>query len=709
MAKDKKERPINKNELAMPLVAMHALNPAVAYNAPARGTMFAGHFAQRPVIEGSEPSLFQTGAEEEFGKYTFSVKMPEDGTILAVIERYKSGVTNAGIEFNPETYVFYQADKTGEIDYFVIPYYASFHPTFGFKYEMKPASKFLRAGNSFEKDTVFADSPAVKGESHYTYGKNLNVIYMSHPNVGLDGYVINRDALKHFAFRVYETRSIEVGANNIPLNHLGDDEFYKIMPDIGEMVPEDGLLMVTRKHDAYLAPALLSKNDLREVDYVFDRKTYARPGKGRVVGLNVIKSDNITRQLPPEMTVQLEKYASAGERFHQDVIRFNEGLQREAKKNGGEVSMSKKLAHLIILAKGKTNYTASKAKLPLTLTYKREPIDTWRIDFTIEYIMLPTRGSKITCMSGGKGVICRIAEPWEMPVDADGNVADVISSPDSIPGRMNLGRLYSPYFNGASRDITREILEIMGFPRKPERPITKEELECVPESAWNEGVGRLLKFYSIVSERSYKEFTELLTPEERVEWMLMIFNEAPTLYVPIETEESFDNMVLEIEKNFKLVYGPVTYIGRSGKKITTLNKFRIAPLLFMLLDKIADTWLSVDFGKHNNFGTLAAMNQMDKHATPWRKTPPRTVGETEGRLDSMYGGRELSAETMDRGGNIATQKAMATGIINAENPTDIENLVDRNIYELGNARPNQMMNHITSCVGFDIVYEPEAE
>lgn len=403
MADKKTARPVNANELAMPLIGMHALNPAVAYNAPSRGTMFSGHFAQRPVIEGSEPALFTTGAEEEFGKYTFKVKMPRDGTILAVIPRYKSGVTDAGINFNPETYVFYRAHDTGQLDYFKIPYYGSFHPTFGFKYEMKEASKYITPGKSFEKDTVFADSPAVKGESHYTYGKNLNVIYMSHRNVGLDGYVIRRGALDAFKFRLYETRTFEVGANNVPLNLFGDDEIYKIGPDIGEYIQEDGLLATTRKFDPYMAPALFSKTDLKKEDYVFDRKVYARPGKGRVVDINVVRSDNVNRQLPEEMTRQLEKYASAGERFYNEIIRFNEQMIRENIKNGGkgELKTSRKLNRLFVVARGITNYANGRAKQPLTLTHKREPIDTWRVTYTIEYILTPTRGMKISCTNGG--------------------------------------------------------------------------------------------------------------------------------------------------------------------------------------------------------------------------------------------------------------------------------------------------------------------
>lgn len=389
------------NELSPELLALHSLNFAVANNAPARGTMFASHFAQRPVINGSEPALIQTGIAEEFGKYTFSTKMPEDGTILRIIPRYQIGVTDGDIPFNPETIVVYRSHETGVVDFFKLSYHHSNHSIFGFEYEKKEAAKYISYMAEFKKDTIFADSPAVKGESHYTFGRNLNIIYMSHPNVGLDGYVINRDALKHLKFKIYETRSINIGAGSIPLNLYGDDDNYKPFPEIGEYVRDDGLLMAKRPFNQILAPALFSTKDLQTIDYVFDKKIYSRPGKGRVVGLTVVRSDNVNRQLPSQMTKQLEKYAAANDRFHGEIVALEAQLIAESRRQGrnGEIDISPALQRLIVTARAIAH--RNQGKTPLILTYKREPLDTWKLTFTIEYEITPDRGFKLTCDSGG--------------------------------------------------------------------------------------------------------------------------------------------------------------------------------------------------------------------------------------------------------------------------------------------------------------------
>lgn len=295
-----------------------------------------------------------------------------------------------------------------------------------------------------------------------------------------------------------------------------------------------------------------------------------------------------------------------------------------------------------------------------------------------------------------------------MPVDADGNRADIVTSPDSVPGRMNLNRLYSPYFAAAARDVRKELLEMIGYPRQFKGPVSPEELKQIPRQQWDAMMARALQFYEITSPTIYKEITEYLTDDEVYRWMAEVFSDRMRLHIPVDTEKGFDEMVLEIEKNFKLVYGPVTYRGRSGELVTTTDNVRIAELPIMLLDKIADAWLSVDVGKLSNFGVMAARNRIDKYSSPWKKSTPKTNGETEMTgLYVSYGGRELAAELIDRNSSITSQLNISRTILSHDTPSRIDDVLDRGKFPLGDARPIQMTQHMFSCAGFRIVYEPE--
>ncbi len=709
------------NEMSAEIGAIQSLNSFFTENAPARCVMFgASHFPQHLVIEGSEPKINLSGVEEEMGKYTLSVKMPEDGTIIAMIPKFTPSPEN-GIQSNPETLVIYRGHESNRYGCFTVPYYCSHDPVFGFKYEIKPAFRRLSPGNSIPKGVVFADSPAVKGESHYTYSRNLNIAVMSHPNVGLDGYVISRDVLPHFKFRIFEKRVVEFGNSSFLLNLYGDNTRYKAFPDIGEYIRESGLVVASRRYDPLMAPALTSVRDLQRVDYQFDRPVFARPGQGRVVDITVTKNDNLRRMMPEAMVAQLEHYHQAGLQFYAELLKFEKTEMTKLYRGGqqGSLPLTEDLQNLLVYARGvllqpsrvRPTPTASGKSKPAVnpevyLAYKNNITDLYRVELTIEYILTPTTGFKFTCENGGKGVACRIESPENMPVDADGNRADIITGPDSIPSRMNLGRMYSPYFAAAARDVRRELLEIIGYDRHWQGVMTIETLKEIEQSRFIQMVDHLTKYYYITSPRTYKEFTELLTEEERYQWLTTVFTQIYN-YFPVDNMRPLETIVNEIEQNFKLTYGPVTYVGHGGVKVTTKNKIRIAPIPIMLLDKIADGWLAASTGKHSNFGILTGRVQGDKYTRPWRCTTPRVVSETEGRIYGPHGSRLLIAEMLDRNGNPIVQHEMARNIIHAKSPANIPKLVDRKKYKFGNTRPLQIVNQFFYCMGTRMAYFPE--
>lgn len=311
-----------------------------------------------------------------------------------------------------------------------------------------------------------------------------------------------------------------------------------------------------------------------------------------------------------------------------------------------------------------------------------------------------------------------------MPVDADGNRADILTSPDSVPGRMNLGRCHGPFFNAAARDVRKMMLEELGLERNFKGTLSLEWLQCQPADAIDRAVNLMLDYYELTSMYSHKEFTENLSQEERWEWLLNIFNNTLRNFFPIDNQTGpYSEMVKQLEADyfkelnqdvaakvaskFKLTYGPVTYTGLSGKQVTTLNNVRVAPIYIMLLDKIADSWLAAATGKHNNFGLITAMNNPDKYTRPWHYTAARTVGETEGRLYASYGGPELIAELMDRNGSIATQKEISRNIVNSQDPSNIPSLVDRSQTPYGRAQALQIVGQFNYCLGFKQVYVEE--
>lgn len=391
-----------KNELTTEHLALHSLNAFVQYNSSSRSTMFASHFSQKLVIEGADNKRVQTGVEQEFGKYTFNIKMPENGRIIKIIDRYPRGIDKDSLQFNPETIVIFENEETKEIDYFSIPYYASFHQYFGFKYDMKSSIANLKPGTFVAKDTIFADSPAVGKNNSYKFGINANVAFMSIPSVSEDGIMISREFLKKLRFRLYETRSIEFGSNQFPLNMYGSKDVYKPFPDIGDEIRSDNILMMLRSYDDDLMPVETSLADTMEPDFTFDKAIYVRGGNGRVVDIKVISNNATTKQLPEAMCGHISKYEKALLKFHNEIIATENQLRFERKRKfgDGKLNLSPKLHRLLVESLAIVNYNSVKLKQNLNLIYRRAPIDEYRIEFVVEYVIEPDIGFKLSDSHG---------------------------------------------------------------------------------------------------------------------------------------------------------------------------------------------------------------------------------------------------------------------------------------------------------------------
>jgi hypothetical protein len=178
-------------------------------------------------------------------------------------------------------------------------------------------------------------------------------------------------------------------------------------------------------------------------------------------------------------------------------------------------------------------------------------------------------------------------------------------------------------------------------------------------------------------------------------------------YWPTDNPISLKNAAIALQKRFKPIYGPVSYVGQGGNYIVTKQNVRIAPLYMVLLDKLPTEWSAVSSGKLQRFGVLASLTKAEKTSYPYRTSAVRTDGETEVRIDLSYLGTVATAEKLDRSNNPASHRMLYKAILDADLCTRIDNAVDRNIIPLGGSKTLSLIDHITMCSGFKFHYEPE--
>jgi hypothetical protein len=391
------------NELRLEVVGIQGLNSYSAHNSSSRAVMFSSHIGQRLVIEGAEEKHVVTGLEQEFGKYTFNVKMPEDGRIIAILDRYPRGAGNKSLNSNPETFVFYEKEVNKQIDYFIIPYKAQLHQNFGFKYKKNKTNiGKLQPGAYIGKDTIFADTPAVSDNGSFMFGINANVALMSLPSVAEDGIMIARDFLPKLRFKIYDTRQVNFGSKQFPLNLYGTLDEVKPFPEIGDKIRDDGILMALRDFNTLLSPVEMSRIDLMEVDHTFDEAVYVRGGEGTVVDIKVIRNNAPVKNMPVEMSNYLNRYWEANQSFYKKVIELEASLRKDNKSKFGttDILTTPKFDKLVYEAMVHTNHNANQFKQPLQLLSRKSAVDEYQIQFTIEYTVEPCEGFKLTDCNG---------------------------------------------------------------------------------------------------------------------------------------------------------------------------------------------------------------------------------------------------------------------------------------------------------------------
>ena len=702
-------------DIAPELVGIHCLNFGIKHNSPSRSQMLSSHLTSKIVIDEPEPVRSQSGGEHEFGKYTSAIRMPANGRVIAAIPFYQQ---SGGINFNPETFVIYEDSETHVIGCFRIPYYSSYHQYFGFKNKLVQDNlNRLVPGTPIKKGTLFAHSPGLGEYNNYMYGHNLNVALMSWPGTAEDGIVISRDVLHKFRFRIFETRTVNIGSRLYPRLIYGNNPF----PEVGEYVREDGMLMALREYDDDLAPVDMGMYDIKTVDYNFDRPIYARETQtnytadgtltskpGKVISIEVVKNNETTRRLPFLLAEPFEKYAKAGRKFHNRVLSVIRGLTQEQRKKqrDAQLDISPELHEFLVKSLAITNHKIPGINIPLTLNVNQTPVDEYQITFTIEYELTPNLGFKMAGRSGDKGTITQIRNREDMPVDKAGRPADVVMAPDSSIARSNLARLYEQDYGCAADYTTTEIKKRISFSEL--RHDAFDFVRQLSQPAFEEIYKYLLGYYECISPAQYNT-CRAYSPADQREHLADILRQGIYNFLPIGNVRDSVQAILMLREKYPYPFDTVTFRGEDGVLTESEDRVLIGPIYMMLLDKIADTWSAVSTGKLQHFGVLAPRTRGDKVSLPFRETPVTTIGATEGRIFASYAGRRAIAEMMDRSNNPAAQRMIDYNILASPNPTNIENTVDRDILPYGSTRPIQLVSHAVGTAGTQITYISEKD
>ena len=294
------------------------LIPWVTWTSSPRIEMFSNHINQMLVIEGAESPQIFVGVENILGEYEFNkTKRDQNIRVVKIIPKYPYVIDQMQIKDNPSLTVVYIGENDNKLNYMTIDRYTKGSDGFGYKNVWENTHLFSEPGHYITKETRLVTSPSHKN-GLYCMGRNVNVAYMTLEDTIEDAMYINKSLADSLQTTEFHTVNIVISPNQYPLNLYGDEMEIKIMPDIGEIVNEAGILCAFRSADVETfipdtVPVSLEKLQIHDIAY----HTPAPPG-ARVVDITVRAARNA--KMPKHLYMQIDKYIAAEIKYWQEII-----------------------------------------------------------------------------------------------------------------------------------------------------------------------------------------------------------------------------------------------------------------------------------------------------------------------------------------------------------------------------------------------------
>lgn len=715
-------------EIPMEMVPVSGSNPYYPYVSAPRQAMYTGQRTQELSVIGRTRKRQRSALEKELGKSTFRHQFDVDARVLAVIPRFRNDGVHGNFKINPLDVVIFEHYETGMLDVLELSKFHVMHQHYGFRYVANDdvMEKLMSARNPmFEKDTVVMRSPNITPDGDHMPGLETSLCLITDPAVTEDAMVYSDEyADERIRTTGYETRIFSVGRTHYPVNTYGTPSEVLILPNVGDRIHSNGLLCAMRPYDTILDAIYMSGKRLLKPVYGMDTTIYGVPD-AVVVDIKVIRNESLRdRRLPEALTKQLDRYHQADKLFYSEIIRA--ALKRSGKNMTMKPVLSLALNSLLYDAFAFVGRDLvdedlwpydTMGPLDATRRYRGESLDEYRVEVMYEFLAKVKEGSKGTGLHGNKGVAGEV-RPWQdMPVDANGNRAEVMALCTSVGNRMNPGLIHEMMVGAAGRDVIKRIRRALDLP----------DMGVIPWDIINDTVYRtsnlavcdeqfeyLMGFYKLVApNENYKALSKpsVKSTDRWLKHLAQVIKDGDEpygLYINLPSNSG----VRMAEVMAALENGPyrpeitcVTYRDHAGKMVTTRKPILIGPSYFLILEKTATDWSGVSSSKVSHFGTTARLTNADKYSSPGRQTVTRTLDESSIRNVSHATGAEILADIADLNNNPITHAEACTTVLTHETPTNIERVVDRTKFKLGGARPLAFALHQLAVSGKNISRE----
>lgn len=715
-----------------------------------RAGMVGGHMKQTAPIINPLPTPHFTGADLELAKYMHDDVVVNPGQICsfqrdgrirrAVFERHpKVGDPNV-----MQVAVFTRraelsSDRLPIIDVSVTSNYTSHHHVFS---SNKTPTDLLRSIVRGEVDYLEKGQRLTKlpslfdkgGVEEFADGVPLSTVTISHPDLIEDSYDISETAAKMLMAYGHRIIEFSLRSDEYLLDTYGtygaDMQWHpRFMPDVGEAIRDDGLVIAIRRHDPLYAGLEMSAGELRHPSPYFDVCEYVDadpehhknplPTNGsRVIDIQVWRDETavVNRGLGEDNCIlcteqnksELDKYALALKSYYIDILHFYFSVEDKE-----EVVWSTQAYTLIYQALAAAlpdvynQYSATinkivnraikhgdfsqdavrnklMGKLPKPQPRKlKDPITTYTVRIVVSYPIPATTSTKIADRSGVKGVVGKVIPDDKMPVDEDGRIVHVMRAQNAAQRRSTFGGLFHIYWNAAS-----EQLKLRLKPMLEANQLTE---------AWTILIDYLGRYNPAWAEMVNDAYP---TQELQMELWKDIYDFTIRIWLPHELDKSTIQICEDLKE-----YAPrktkLLLTNYDGTKEWSKDSFYVGMVDTLRLDKTGREFSSVSSPQFNFLGGMECVVSQS-HSYPVNNKGIKWGGESERRCVSGYQ-KKYFDEIHNTSNHPDLQRDITRGLYKTMTPTAPGVLIDRLRYPLGTSQYDKLISNIHRCEGFRLI------
>jgi hypothetical protein len=674
---------INKDKVSCEtLGVMATVSPGIVYDAASRIAMAAHHLGQAITPADPDINRFMAGFEKQLT--TFDIVMPVNGIITGVIRKFPRELGEGAISSNPLITIIFQCQETGKYDTLDITTFHSKHKIYGTRYILEPIVQHLSPRMPISKGTVFARNVSKKN-GIFANGLSVSVANISDPCTIDDGYGVSRSFCERGALLELPAALGTWGKSRYPLNLYGTKDKYKPFPDIGEAIRADGLVFAFREYDPLFDALDMSVVALspESVDTIHDILVYTTPYAivHDIIAVSGIGETKAKPTTPIRMAEQAERYINYDHLYYDNILKIYDDIVRASPTKN--LNLSPKLIILISRAYGdRPNHRRLDTGTIIKRTIKDIPIDEYRIEIKLHHRRKLGKGSKITGFHGNKGVVCKIIEDEDRPIDIAGNYIDVIKYVKSNVARMNAGLTYEQYINAASRDLSVWI----------RNSINTTDFDTI----WS----RLYAYYLAVSPVMAERIERRFTDEDKRRHVDHVIADGIYIILPPDACHMGVEMYDAINAVIVPVYDRVSYVNSVGRRVLTKNKIFVGVEQMIILEKTDQNPMAISSGLRQMHGLLAGSNKITKHRHATKHQPVKTFSATETRAWAATIGPRVAADMLLLSNSPEAHKIVVAAIMNSPRPTQLSKLPD---LPRDTSRPLRYVNNIFTIFGLPIV------